>query len=79
MEVVEDHWDLSSTAPFHVAQGFLLFSYTFSLFSLSYTNTCEHTCLYVNHAYSLHVNGNPGKLLTSPSGTFDDHSLILRL
>lgn len=78
MEVVEDRWDLSSTAPSHVAQGFLFFSYTFSPFSLSYTDTRELTCLCVHHAYSLHLNGNPGNLLTSPSGTFDDHSLILR-
>lgn len=42
---------------------------------LSYTITCEHTCLCVHHAISLHVNGNPGNLLTSPS---DDHSLISR-
>jgi len=61
MEVVEDCWDLSSTAPSHVAQGFFSsFSPPHFLFSfLSYTNACEHTCLCVHHAYSLHVNGNP--------------------
>lgn len=54
-------------------RDFSFSSYTFSPFLfLSSTNTREHTCLRVHHhAYSLHVNGNPGNLLTSPSGTFD--------
>lgn len=76
MEAAEARWDLSSTEPSRVAQGFLFFTYTFSLSSFSHTTTREHTCLCVQHAYSLHVNGNPGNLLTSPSGTFDDHSLL---
>lgn len=54
----------------------LFFSPTHFLF-LSDTNTCKHTCLCVQHAYSPYVNGNPGNLLASPSGTFDDHSRIL--
>lgn len=69
MHVVEAFWDLSSTAPSVVAQGFLIFSYTFFFLSLSYTNTCEHTCLCVHRAYSLHVNGNPGNLLSPSNNT----------
>lgn len=55
-----------------------IFSFLSLSLSLSYTNTCEHTCLCVHRAYSLHVNGNPWNLLKPPSDTFDDHSPILR-
>lgn len=77
MEVVEARRGLSSTAPSHVAQGFLFFLlHIFSFLYLSYANTREHACFIVQHAYSLHVNGNPGNLLTSPSDTVVDHSYV---
>lgn len=76
MEVFEARRDLSSTAPSHVAQGFLFFLlHIFSFLYLSYANTREHACFIVQHAYSLHVHGNPGNLLTSPSSAVD-HSHI---
>lgn len=60
-------------------QSTWLIHHWISLFlSYTHTHTCEHTCLCVHHAYSLHVNGNPGNILTSPPGTFDDHSQKLR-
>lgn len=53
MEVVEDRRDLSSTAPSHVAQGFLFFSYTFSLLSLSLIQTHVSILAYV---YIMHIH-----------------------
>lgn len=43
------------------------FSPAHFLISCSLPQTCEHTCLCVDHANSLHVNGNPGNLLTVSS------------
>ena len=44
--------------------------HTFSCLYLFLSLSDERTCLCVQHAYSLHVNGNPGNLLTSPSRHF---------
>lgn len=83
MEVVEAPLGLLLHSALQCSPGisFFFFSYTFSLFLLhthTQTRAREHTCLCVHHAYSLHVNGNPGNILTSPPGTFDDHSQKLR-
>lgn len=78
MEVVQSSWGPLLHCALPCSPGnCLFFSPTHFLF-LSHTDTCKHTCLCVHHNYSPYVNGNPGNLLTSPSGTFDHHSLILR-
>lgn len=62
MEAVEARWDLASTAPSNVAQGFL---FLLHIFSFSYT---KHMWAYLLVCTSCKFTScNPGNLLTLPS------------